>query len=89
MCVRAPYLACALPLPARRRRGQWQDVRLDFRDFTLTYKGHALPNPTHAALGAPRHNILAVGITMAASEDMPDEGAFRLEVESVIAGAYK
>lgn len=72
-----------------RRAGKWQDVRLDFRDFSMTYKGHAIHQPVHAVLGIPRHNILAIGITMAASEEMPDEGDFKLEVESVIAGAYK
>lgn len=55
----------------------------------MTYKGHAIHQPVHAVLGIPRHNILAIGITMAASEEMPDEGDFKLEVESVIAGAYK
>ncbi|PNW86198.1 hypothetical protein CHLRE_02g076750v5 [Chlamydomonas reinhardtii] len=72
----------------KTRPGEWQDVRLDFRDFVFTFRGRLVTHHAPGSVGMPRHNIIALGLTMAASEDMPPEGTFRLELESVIAGAY-
>ncbi|GIL83237.1 hypothetical protein Vretimale_11263 [Volvox reticuliferus] len=68
--------------------GTWQDVRLDFRDFVFTFRGRLVANYAPSSAGMPRHNIISFGITMAASEDMPATGDFRLELESLRAGAY-
>ncbi|KXZ41099.1 hypothetical protein GPECTOR_802g27 [Gonium pectorale] len=72
----------------RTSPGTWQDVRLDFRDFVFTFRGRLVTHHAPSSAGMPRHNIIAVGLTMAATEDMPPTGEFRLELESVRAGAY-
>ncbi|GLC33513.1 hypothetical protein PLESTM_000079600 [Pleodorina starrii] len=69
--------------------GAWQDVRLDFRDFVFTFRGRLVTHYAPSSAGMPRHNIISFGLTMAASEEMPPEGEFSLELESVRAGAYQ
>eukprot|EP00195_Chlamydomonas_chlamydogama_P006194 CAMPEP_0202892112 /NCGR_PEP_ID=MMETSP1392-20130828/1936_1 /ASSEMBLY_ACC=CAM_ASM_000868 /TAXON_ID=225041 /ORGANISM="Chlamydomonas chlamydogama, Strain SAG 11-48b" /LENGTH=234 /DNA_ID=CAMNT_0049575993 /DNA_START=171 /DNA_END=872 /DNA_ORIENTATION=+ len=68
--------------------GQWEDVRINFDDFIFTFRGR-LVKRTDAYSTMPRHNVMAVGITLSASDDMPPEGDFRLELQHVVAGAYQ
>ncbi|KAG2485660.1 hypothetical protein HYH03_015632 [Edaphochlamys debaryana] len=70
------------------RPGVWQDVRLDFRDFVFTFRGRLVTHHSPTAVGMPRHNIIAMGLTLAATEEMPVTGDFALELESVRAGCY-
>lgn len=47
-------------LTAVRRPGEWQDVRLDFRDFVFTFRGRLVTHHAPGSVGMPRHNIIAV-----------------------------
>uniref|UniRef100_A0A7S0R692 NADH:ubiquinone oxidoreductase intermediate-associated protein 30 domain-containing protein n=1 Tax=Chlamydomonas leiostraca TaxID=1034604 RepID=A0A7S0R692_9CHLO len=68
------------------RSGEWEDVRVNLDDLVFTFRGR-LVQQQQAFARMPRHAIIAVGLTLAASKDMPDEGDFRLEVARVTAGA--
>ncbi|KAG1657725.1 hypothetical protein FOA52_011987 [Chlamydomonas sp. UWO 241] len=75
------------PLPTAAN-GEWQTVRVDFEDLIFTFRGR-LVQASGSVGSVPRERVMCVGVTMAASDDMPDAGDFRLELDSIVAGAYE
>lgn len=69
----------AFQRPFETRSGEWMDVILPFRTYVFTWRGRTSIH--HWELQPVR--VASVGITMSATEDMPDEADFRLEIESI------
>ena len=63
------------------KRGEWEEIRLPFKDFVPTFRGRVLTDMT--ALNPAK--VSSIGFLIADKQ----EGAFRLEMGSVKAGGSK
>ena len=70
--INASLARARSPLPP----GEWQRARLEFSDFIFTFRGRLVSSQAPLT-ASPRMNVMAVGVTLAASDDMPAEGDFR------------
>ncbi|MEW5315261.1 MAG: hypothetical protein WDW38_006704 [Sanguina aurantia] len=69
------------------KTGEWEDVHVDFKEFIFTFRGRTVQNQ-EAFAGMARKSVMAVGITIGASEDMEESTPFQLEVESIKADTH-
>jgi NADH dehydrogenase [ubiquinone] 1 alpha subcomplex assembly factor 1 len=74
--------------PLKTSTGQWEKVRINLDDFLFTFRGRLSKAKGSVGL-LPRKEIIALGISLSASEAMPETGSFSLEIKEVVAGAHE
>ena len=73
--------------PLKTHKGQWERIRIELDDFLFSFRGR-LPRAKASVGLMPRKEIIAIGLSLSASDSMPETGGFSLEVGEVTAGAH-